>query len=423
MPPLSRRSFLQKSALGGSALALPLILPTFARGDAKPNSQITIAVIGLGRGMWFTESYLSRPDVRVLAVCDTLEDRRNKGKATVDAKYGNSECEAYTDFRRILDRRDIDAVAIFTPPHWHAVMAVMAARAGKDVFCEKPMGLTIAEGRAVVTAMEQNKRIFLAGTQWRGIYHDLAENIAKVKAGVIGKVSKIYVGSYTRDWRDPKPITQPPAGLDLNLWIGPSPMVGYYEQLGYWSECRDYSTGWIAEYAVHLLDVAQWGNGTDATGPLEISGVGKYTPAPQLDTAIRFRCEYVFANGVTLICGDEKEDGNGAETPHGTVFVGDRDRFCTTPGTNSAEFVNTKVTPEQLAAVGTREDFFESMRSRRPTYATAETLHRSTSLSILGDIAMRLGRKLKWDPAAERFVNDEEANRYLTRSFRSPWRI
>jgi predicted dehydrogenase len=421
---VTRRTFLKAAA------AAPYVVASTTLGadGAWPASErVGMGFIGLGGRGSGTLKHFLRPGVsEPVAVCDVWKNRAEAWRGRLSA--GVTACQ---DFRRLIDRPDVDAVAMASPDHWHVPMAVAAVRAGKDVFCEKPLSLSIREGRALCDAVERHGRVFLHGTHQRsfGPFRLACEMALN---GRIGKVHTIRVcerGSWADKVRPPRPV---PPDLDYDLWLGQAPEIPYVGQAtggGGW-QCRsDYSAGWISGCGVHPLDIAQWGNGTDRTGPVEIEGRGVYPTDGFNDTAIDWHVEMTYANGVKLIFTSTHNHVNSPEV--GARFEGTEGwvmahgNACSIKA-EPASLLRSVIGPEEIHL--RRSDnhavhFLECVRSRRETVAPAEVAHRSTSLCLLSDIAMRLGRKLRWNPDAETFVDDDEANRFLGRAMRSPWTV
>ena len=424
---ITRRGFIEKAAAVAAALAAPRIVPSSVFGANAPSNRIAMGFVGLGRGHGFVLHYMKRPDVRILAVCDVAKGKADGRRDEVNAEYKSRDCTAYYDFREVIARDDIDTVLVYTPTHWHALIAVAALEAGKDVFCEKPLAYTIREGRAICDAVRRKNRVFLAGTQYR-TYPDWQGGVEVVRNGLVGKLQKVLVtggrGLYpTVDHTFPASQPVPP-DLDYGLWLGPAPEVPYFGQTAMvtWMACADYATGWLAEFAIHGMDNALWGYDPTWEGIIEIQGKGTYYKDPRLNTPMTFETEIRFPDGVALIFGDNlgPQGCRGFTTFFGTDGWAGMGKG---PDSSSAGLFRPSSAQWRAEQQLSGRDFIDCVRSRRTTYATAEECHRATSLVILSDIAMRLGRKLRWDMAREQFIGDEAANRMLSRPMRSPWRL
>ena len=427
---LTRRRFL-KTALKGAgiaaAAAFPTIVPSTVFGANAPSNRITMGFVGLGRGMGFVMHYMKRKDVRVLGVCDVAHGRADGVAGMVNDEYKSKGCTAYYDFRQIVARDDIDTILIYTQTHWHAIIAVAALNAGKDVFCEKPLSLTIAEGRAVCDAVKRNNRVFLAGTQYR-TYPDWQGGVEVLRNGLIGKLKQVLVlgsGGIYPDVNHKLPASLPvPEGLDYDFWLGPAPEVPYFGQtvLSLWMACQDYTSGWMAEFGVHSMDNALWGYNPKWEGIVEIEGKGNYYKDPRLGTPQSFDVELRFPDGVEMLVGASvpSKDCRGFTTfvgAEGKAYMG-RSDTCSTVGPFRPTSLHWRADQQLLG-----RDFIDCVRSRRTPYATAEDCHHATSLVILTDIAMRLGRKVKFDLSKEQFIDDATADRMLSRPMRSPWSL
>jgi len=424
---VTRRTFLGAAL---AAAAAPYVLTSTALGGegALPaGDRIGLGFIGLGgRGGSILPYFLQPGLSEAVAVCDVWRDRVEAWRGRLGGKPASTQ-----DFRDVIARRDVDAVVIATPDHWHVLQALAAVRAGKDVFCEKPLAPTVREGRALADAVRRYGRVFLHGTHQRsfGPFRLVCE---MVRNGRIGRLHTIHVcerGSWADAPRPPQPV---PPDLDYDLWLGQAPQVPYVGQSvhgGAW-QCRsDYTAGWISGCGVHPLDIAQWGNGTDRSGPVEVEGRGAYPADGFNDTATDWRVEMTYASGVKLIFTsthndvDSPEVGARFEGTEGWVMA--HGNACSIRA-EPPSLLRTAIGPQEVRLV--RSDnhalhFLECVRSRRETVAPAEVAHRSTTLCLLADIAMRLGRRLRWDPDREEFPGDDEANRLLGRAMRAPWRL
>ncbi|MCC6356964.1 MAG: Gfo/Idh/MocA family oxidoreductase, partial [Verrucomicrobiae bacterium] len=368
---------------------------------------------------------LAQGDVRVVAVCDVDRARAEAARRLTDQHYGDGGCGCCQDFREILARPDIDAVAISTPDHWHVPISVMAMRAGMDVFCEKPT-LTIAQGRALVDVVRRTGRVFQTATEDRsvGVYHRMAE---LVRNGRIGKLQTIRVSlpGVPPDRRgNPGPMPVPPE-LDYDLWLGPAPWAPYAKDRVHhnFRWIRDYSGGILADWGMHMFDTAQWANDTDRGGPIRVDASGKFYDDPLYDTLCEFRIEYSYANGVTLIA---ESGGTGLRFEGTEGWVGNAG-WRKPLEASSGEILRSVIGPGEThlftCPAGEHRNFIDCVKSRREPYFPAEIGHRVATVCHIGNIAALLGRPLKWDPVAECFPDDPEANRHIGRAMRAPWRI
>jgi len=443
---ITRRSFLRAGgAVAGAALAAPTIVSSSASGKAgsvAPSNRITVGMIGLGRQTVYTnlKYFVDAPDVQVVALCDVDRWRLAMTNEHVVKVYGNekrsgkfSDIPRYTDFRELLARKDIDAVMISTPDHWHVPMCVYAVNSGKDVCCEKPLTMSIAEGRLLSDLVTKHKRVFRTDSDFRStaMVHRTCE---LVRNGRIGKVHTIRTGVPVDKFTSPPNVEMPvPKGLDYNMWLGPAGKAPYNEHRVHprhnytrpgWMRVRGYCDGMITNWGTHLNDAAQWGNNTDRTGPVEVEGRGKYPPAGNMwNVLVEFEINYRYADGVRLIYKT------------GEVYV----RFEGTKGWVEANvskgniiraepksILESKIGPNEthLLLKHEKRDFIDCIKTRGRTLEDAEVGHRTTSLCHLGHIAVQVGGKLKWDPHAERFLNSEAANKLLRNPpGRKPWAL
>lgn len=449
---LNRRSFLKQAGLAAGAITLPAFVPASAlgaEGGVPASNRITVAGIGLGiQGTGNLKAMLARAGVRVIAVCDVHETQRAKGKKVVDDHYGNQECAAYKDYRELLARKDLDAVLICAPDHWHPLIALEAARQGKHMYCEKPMGWSFRAAQAVRQAVLQSGVVFQFGTQQRSD-RKFWRACALVRNGHIGQLQTILVGVPGSVAVPAQPTEPVPKELDYETWLGPAPLAPYcFERCrpytsrpneswtrnySSWYHISDYCVGFIGNWGIHHLDIAQWGHGTEATGPVEVEGSGEFPTEGLADCALRWQVQNRFADGVTLVHMDDEtsrrhplqKNGHG----HGVLFLGSEgwvhvDRSKLDPGRESLLDVKTDdFAVKLLQSFDHHDNFLEAIRKRRPLAAPIESAVRSDTLYHLDQIALKLRRKLRWDPVGESFVNDPEANRLLDRPMRGPWKL
>ncbi len=424
---LTRRGFLKRTAVAG--IALPYFVRPSALGKAgtvAASERITLGMIGTGshgRDMNL-RTFLTFDDARVIAVCDVVREQREIARGMVNAKYGNKDCAVYGDFREVLARNDIDAVMISTPDHWHVPIAIAAARAGKDVECEKPT-LTIEQGRQLVETMTRYNRVFQWSTEDRSVdvYHRMCQ---LVRNGRIGKVHTIKVGLPSGPDRPGNPQPMPvPDGFDYDMWLGPAPWAPYTKDrcLYEFRWILDYSGGELTDWGAHLLDGAQWGNDTEHTGPVEVEGKGVFWNEGLYNTAKEFHIEYTYAGGVKLYV-DSGTPSLRFEGSDG--WIGNRGWRAPLQA-QPASILDSVIGPDEIhlytCPQGEQRNFLDCVKSRQECYFPPEIGQRCFTIAHIGNIAMILGRKLRWDPGKERFVNDDEANRMLGRAMRSPWHL
>ncbi len=394
-------------------------------GRAGASNRLTLGCIGVGsQGTGNMRGFLGQPDVQVLAVCDVDKAHRDRAKQLVDGQYKNSDCQTYNDFRELLARDDIDMVSIALPDHWHAIPAIAAARAGKDIYAEKPLARTIAEGRAIINAVNHYGVIWQTGSWQKSVGH-FRRACEVVRNGRIGKVHTVKVGLPTGRLINPQPEMPIPDGFDYDFWLGPAPWSPYTKQRCHWNFrwIMDYSGGQLTDWAGHHIDIAHWGMGTERSGPVEIEGAGEYPADGLWNAAVHYRFVCKYAQGFTMIVGDGQHYPNGArfEGTDGWVYV-DRSGWRTYP----ENLKDSKIASNEIHLYESNDhigNFLECVKSRRQTITPPEVAQRSISVGHLGNIAMQLGRKLKWDPENERFIGDAQADRMLKRSYRGSWKL
>ncbi|WP_031525799.1 Gfo/Idh/MocA family protein [Dyadobacter crusticola] len=423
---LNRRDFLKAGAVVSSFMIVPRHV--LGKGFTAPSDKIVFGFIGCGRQAGgLRNRFIALPEVQVTAASDvypvkleTFLTAANKSYAEKTGKADYNAAKAHSDFRQILSDKDIDAVVIASPDHWHASMAVLAAKAGKDIYCEKPLSLTVREGRAMVEATRKHKRVFQTGSMQRSA-PEFTKAVQLVRSGAIGKVEKVYVnvGGPPKVW-DLQAET-PPAGLDWKMWMGPNTVDRpYNNQLApaidanFWPAWRNYDEfggGGMTDWGAHMFDIAQWGLNMDSSGPVELI----YSDPKQ-------GLIYKYANGTEVIHrpmeGKQHCHFVGTE---GEVFVA-RGELKTTPETLKDK---TFQEGESDVYVSTNhyQDFINAIRSRKPPICDVEVGHRTASVCNIGNIAYRLGRSLKWDPGRENFVQDKEADKLLGRTMQKEWRV
>ena len=442
-PGMPRRDFLRRAAKAATGAAVaPMIVPASVLGrggTVAPSERIVFGCIGLGgQGQHNMRAFISQPDTQIVALCDVdagstrYEDAWHRGLGPAMEKVANRYAaertaatyrgvHGYRDFRELLARDDIDAVCISTPDHWHGPMVVAAAQAGKDIYCEKPLSLTIRDGQAMVAAVQRHGRVFQCGSQRRSDAK-CRHSCELVRNGRIGRLHTVRVGLPGGHWirSNAKPTFEPepiPEGFDYDRWLGPAPWAPYTFNRCHWNFRwnLDYSGGNVTDWGAHLIDMAHWGMGCDDTGPVEIEGRATWPPRHELwnaATGFEFTCTY--ANGVKLI-----------------VTSGGRNRFEGTEGwaelagaTNPRALATSELGPNDIRLYASRSqhgNFIDCVKTRARTAAPVETAHRSISVAHLGNIAMLTGRKLRWDPVREAILGDEEAARLLGRPKRAPW--
>jgi predicted dehydrogenase len=447
---MNRRQFLK--SLGDKALGIasfPYVVPSSAlgaNGAVPPSEKVVMGFIGVGSmGGGHLRTFLGYDDVQVAAVCDLRKMFSQKAIERVQKKYGDNGHKAYRDFRELLAREDIDAVTVVTPDHWHGLIGIEAAHNGKDMYYEKPLAMSVTEAKAVRDAVNRYGVVFQLGAQQRSdekfrFACELARNEK------IGKLHTIMVGSHPSPTcpNQPNQPTPDKSEFDYDTWLGPAPWAPYtYERcasramgtLGMWTFIHDYSLGGLGgAWGIHHVDIAQWGNGTDETGPVEIQGSGVIPADGLADTPIEWEVEHRYANGVKMV---HMNTGTALKRARqfslhnglGILFLGTEGWVLVGRGFLDAEpksLLTATIGPDEIRLPRSnnhRRNFIECVKSRQRTVCPVDTAVRSDTICHLDDITIRLGRKLRWDPQKEKFIKDEQANRMLSRPMRSPWHL
>ena len=428
---LNRREFLKGAAAVGAGVSLFDIVPASARGKQgkpAPSNRIVLGCIGVGgQGNSNLGAFLNESDCHVIAVCDVDKNHLRDTKNRVDGHYRNTDCAAFADFRELIARKDIDAISLCTPDHWHAVPAVAAANAGKDIFGEKPISHCLMEGRAMADAVRKNGRIWQTGS-WQRSVENFRQGCELVRNGRIGKVVKIEVGLPTGSPCGPVKFKDPPPELDYEFWVGPSRWLPYCDQRTHWNWRwqLDFGGGQLTDWIGHHGDIAHWGMGWDHTGPVEIEGTGYYPNEGIWDAATTYFFVAKYRKGVEM----HVANGGNQGVRGGTKWIGEDGRWVWVDrggfDANPKSLLQEKIGPDEtqlFKSPGHHRNFLDCVKSRQQTLTPAETAHRSASIGHLGQIAMILGRKLRWNPDTEKFADDASATRMLTTPMRSPWHV
>jgi len=423
---ISRRDFLRSAASIGIIIGFPSIIPFSVVGQTPPNSRINVALIGMGLMMGSHQGHmLSRDDVQVVAVCDVDRSKRERAKASIEKAYANKMgqgnykgCDAYNEYERIIERKDIDAVVVCTPDHWHAPISVAAMRAGKDVYVQKPMTLTVREGRIMSNVARQYGIILQVGSQQRS---DRAFRKACeiVRNGLIGKVHTIYtsLGEF------PPPATLPeepiPEGFDYDRWLGPTPWYPYNRRRvegnygGGWRCFWEYGSRKNGDWGAHHFDIVQWALGMDDSGPVEFIPKGYEGNPYQM---------HIYADGTKVLRNHPDMKG------HMIRFIGEKGEVLVSRGnkldTVPANLKDVEFGPNdiRLYVSNNHEDnWIQCIKTRQQPICPAEIGHRTATICHLNGIAERLGRPIKWDPVKEEIIGDPEAAKWLDRPRRAPY--
>jgi hypothetical protein len=432
-PPATRRDFLLNSMATSAAISLPWIVPARALGRdgaVAPSEKVTLGVIGIGpRCTYDLTAMLGLPDVQCVAIADVQASRRDAGKKLVDKHYDNEDCDLYRDFRELLGRNDIDAVLIATGDRWHAPASIMAAQAGKDVYSEKPCGLTIAYCQELAETMKSTGRVFQAGTQRRSV-HNFQQAVQLAHSGKLGKIHTLLATVYTPEiitsWLPGEPAPSRDI-VDWNLWLGPAPWRPYNSKYveGRWRGYYDFDSGAkLLDWGAHTVDLCQWANDSDDTMPIE------YEPSAKNVTAR-------YANGVKLVL--EFLDTPFGNRPgwiqhlgtcpvrfvgdEGWVEVGDSGGIEVHPASLKSELQQLPKKIRGLDVSAHSRNFFDCVKSGETTAANPQVMRHSHIACHAAALAWMLNRKLKLDPAKEAFIDDDEANRLRSRPARDCWSV
>ena len=450
---LNRRQFLKTAGAAMGAISFPYIVPSSALGKAgsiAPSNRIVMGCIGVGgQGTGNMSAFMRNPDVQVVAVCDVERGRnayrgatfgREPAKQIVEKYYAAHKesgkykgCAAYGDFREVLAREDIDAVSVCTPDHWHALISVAAAKAGMDIYCEKPLANTIVGSKAIRDTVHRYGRILQTGSHERS--NDSVRFACElVRNGRIGKLHTIQINMPCSDPHHQEilrlagksfPELPIPEGFDYDIWLGHTPWAPYTDGRCHfwWRFILNHGGGEMTDRGAHIIDLAQLGNGTDDSGPVELAAEGRRPVTGLYNTFMKYKFECKYANGVRMIGRSGGTRGLKFEGTHGWIFIHlHGGRLEAEPKSVLQEVMG----PGELhlgRSPGHHRDFLNAVKTRRQPMAPAEVGHRTATICHLLNIAMLTERKLKWDPQREQIINDSEANRMLSRPMRSPWHL
>ena len=436
MPPqrLSRRSFLQAGTAASLAFAAPTIIPAAALGrDGRvaPSERIVLAAIGSGgKGQHNLAAFAALPDVQVAAVCDVDRKHLDIGAAVVDKHYGNADCARHTDFREIMNDKGIDAVCVSTPDHWHAHICVAAASAGKDVYCEKPLANSVSEGRSLVEAVTEHGRILQVGSHERSNPRILFAR-ELIRQGHLGELKSIRIQmptdqahhDHVRKSLAPPVAEQVPDGFDYDFWLGHAPRAPYCAGRCHfwWRFVLCYGGGEMTDRGSHIIDLAQLIAGRDATGPVQIKAHGQRNPSGLYDAFMSYEFVNTYDDGLQLVGECRGPRGLRFEGTAGSLFIAIHGGQLESDPKALVTMKLEGFDPEDKNAPSHHQNFIDCVRSRTQPRAPVEAGHRTATVCHLNNIAMRLGRDLKWDPEHEQILGDDEANALLRPPMREPW--
>ena len=427
---MKRRQFLRQATAVGLTFS---IIPrhVLGRGFTAPSDQITLGFIGLGkqtRGL--ANRFLDTTSVQIVAGCDVIKQKQDYFKNWVSAKYAEHReqekfagIKTYLDYQDLLNRSDIDAVVVATPDHWHAIPSIEAMKAGKDVYCEKPLAHTIKEGRLMVKAAKKYGRILQTGSMQRS-RETFRKACELVRNGYVGKISKVLVNVGDPAISVNLPSEELPKGVDWDRWCGPGPVVPYHHTLApidveakFWPKWRDYKEfggGILCDWGAHMFDIAQWGLGMDETGPVSF--------IPPSDKSAKRGLRMIYANGIEMV---HEDFGRG----WGVRFIGSDGTLDI-----SRQYLDSK--PDNIVTASIKDgethlyksenhylDWLDAIKTRKKPICDVETGHRSASVCNIANIAYELGRPLAWDPVKEKFKGDGAANKKRSKPYRKPYQI
>ena len=429
---LSRRDFLRKGRSVVLSTGLGILAPniflnrTRAATGQNPSESIRVGFIGVGGQGNHNLGILMR---NAVAVCDVDKSHLEKTKQRVEKANGRA-CEAFGDYRQLLEDKSIDAVLISTPDHWHTLIAIHACEAGKDVYCEKPLTLFIKEGQALVTAVRRHRRILQVGSQQRSS-HEFLQACEYVRAGRLGKLKAVKVGLPGVNWEKKGnpgnvPDSEAPPELDYNMWLGPAPARRYNENRVHYlfRFFWDYSGGQMTNWGAHHLDITQWALGADDSGPVEIEGSATYNEQKLYETPQTFDANFKYGNGVTVQCSSGTGKFKG-----GVTFEGDRGTIHVTRGAIESNPKDILAEPlddgrvKLYASTDHHQNWLECIKTRKDPICNVETGHRSATVCHLGNIAIRNKAKVIWDPKKEEMSGGDDLAKWCSRPYRTPWKL
>jgi myo-inositol 2-dehydrogenase/D-chiro-inositol 1-dehydrogenase len=442
MTSISRRGFLETSAVSAASIGVPTVIPSHVLGKDAPSNTLRMGCIGTGRmGHGDMKACLqsgleSQVNAHIVAVCDLDRRRAQHAKLESEGTYAEKlsdrprpTIEVFEDYRELLSRDDIDGVTISTPDHWHGLVAIAAAEAGKAVYLQKPLTYSVAEGQKLVEAVRKHKVVLQTGSQQRSDRR-FRQACELVRNGRLGKLHTIRVTLPTDSGTGETKLMPVPEQLNYEMWLGPTPLEPYTEHRVHpqadfsrpgWLQIERYCRGMITGWGAHMFDTAQWGHGSDDSGPVEMQASGEFPVRGLFDVHTNFHAEGRYADGVKLIAS--------SGTPAGVTFEGDAGSISVTRSSLKAEPADILETPIGEGEVHLYQsdnhmrNFLQCMRTREDPICPVEVGHRSNSVCVITHLAMKLGRKLRWDPKTERFIGDESANAMLDYEHRAPWTV
>jgi len=441
---ISRRGFVGKSVMATAGIiTLPLILPAkvfYRPGRILPSNKIVFGHIGVGEmGSGHVRSFSGQDDVQIVAICDVRKKARDAAKKVIDTKYGNQDCATYNDFREMLERKDIDAVVLALPDHWHVLIGMEAARQGKAMYYEKPMSYTLDQAKAMRDAIKRHNVVFQFGTQQRSDQR-FRLAVEHIRNGKIGALERIVCFSASYTEVPVQPVEMVPEGLDYEMWLGTRPRAPYttLRCSRNWTLIRDYSIGCLGSaWGIHHVDIAQWAADADNTGPIRVEGKGSVPKDGLYDTIQFFEVEHTYASGVKLLHIDHITSRNKFEhtknvpgsASMGILFEGSEGWMYVARGymdANPKSLLKEVTGPNEFRLPPSNNhhrNFLDAVKTGSETICPVGPGVRSETVCQQADIAIRTGQVLHWDPVKEEFIDNDVANRMLTSSMRSPWHL
>ena len=432
----NRRHFLKVSTLAATSLGLPTIVPASALGldgHTAPSNRLTVGCIGTGgKGRHNAGEFIKLPDCQVIAICDVDANHMQTAKTKIDKAYDNTDCSTHADFRELANHDGLDVICVSTPDHWHALASIAALDGGKDVYCEKPLANSVTEGRAICQAAARNDRVLQTGSHERsGDGRRMACEL--VRNGRIGELRSIRINLPTTDthhmqvksWTEPQPDMPVPEYLDWDRWLGHTPLVPYTDKRCHfwWRFVLAYGGGEMTDRGAHVIDLAQLAAGRDDTTPVEYLAKGSPNASGLFDAYM----DYVFVN----IYDDGLKMIGSTQGPRGVKFEGDEGWIFIHVHAQKVEASDPRILESKIGkngihlgrSPGHHRNFIDCVKSRKDPVATGEIGHRTGTICHLNNIAMKLGRPIRWDPVNEVIINDSEANTLLGPQMRDPWHL
>ncbi|MDR1497995.1 MAG: Gfo/Idh/MocA family oxidoreductase [Puniceicoccales bacterium] len=430
----SRRRFLQKAGMALVAgAAFPTLIPARALGkdgSVAPSNRLTMGVIGTGQGWSDLQGFLGHRDVQAVAVCDVDGNERRRVANAIDGRYRTKGTKVFADFREMFDKANLDTVIVAPPDHWHAIIAIAAARSGIDIYGEKPLAHTLVEGRAIVNAVKQHGRVWQTGS-WQRSQHNFFRAAELVRQGAIGKISHVQVGTLgtqngfaasLSSTPNHDRIGKPPSHIDYDFWVGPSAWMEYDPRFSryHWRWILNFGGGNLMDWVGHHVDIAHWALDFDDTGPAKISGTASYSTRKPWDAETTYHYQCTYANGQVIKVGSSYPSGTKFYGENGQWIYVDRGRLSASDS-GILNIPPDPALPQLYRSQDHNRNFIDCVKNRGQTITHVESAHRSASVGHLGHIAVKTGRTINWDPVSETIKDDPSATAMLSPVYRAPW--